>query len=125
MKALAIASLLLLPSFAFAQQITSVQGLGAFIIVLINNVAVPLIFALAFLVFLWGVFKYLIQGAGDQEKRKEGAQLVLWAIIGFFVMISVWGLVRILTGTFNLDSTNSVRPSELPNAPGVGSGANP
>ncbi len=93
-----------LPLFAFAQiNATNVSTLGQGIINLINNVAVPLLFAIAFIVFIWGVFVYFIQGGADEEKRETGKGLMLWGIIGFFIMVSVWGLVNILRGTFNFD----------------------
>lgn len=73
---------------------------------LINDVLVPLVFALAFAFFLYGVFKYFFLGAADEKKRAEGRQFVMWAIIAFAVMVSVWGLVRVLAGTFSLDSAS-------------------
>jgi hypothetical protein len=101
-----------LPALAFAQ-VTTVQGLGRTIIEIINTVLVPLIFALAFIVFLWGVFQYFIAGAADEEKREGGKSLMIYGLIGFFVMVSVWGLVNLLTGTFNL-RTN---PPQFPTTP--------
>ncbi|MDP3402910.1 MAG: pilin [bacterium] len=93
------------PLFAFAQvNATNVQNLGQGIIGLINNVAVPLLFAVAFIVFIWGIFTYFISGGHDEEKRETGKSLMLWGIIGFFIMVSVWGLVNILRGTFNFDN---------------------
>lgn len=75
----------------------------------INTVAVPLIFAVAFIVFLFGVFRYFIVGGANPEKRKEGTQLIVYALIGFAVMICVWGLVNLLVGT--LGFTNNTRPA--------------
>ncbi len=83
----------------------------------INNVLVPLIFAVAFIVFLFGVFRYLIAGAANPESRKNGQQLVMYSLIGFAVMISVWGLVNLLVGTFGFDS--NTRPC-LPTFSGDG-----
>lgn len=101
-----ISAAFLMPLFAFAQvQATNVSTLGQGLIGLINNVAVPLLFALAFIVFIWGVFQYFIAGGHDEEKRETGKSLMLWGIIGFFVMVSVWGLVNILRGTFNFNNT--------------------
>jgi len=115
MKKLAyIGSALVLPLFA-AAQVDSLQELGAFIIDLINNVAVPLVFAIAFIVFIWGIFQYFIQGGHDEEAKDKGKSLMLWGLIGFFIMVSVWGLVNILTGTVN---TNDRIP-DLPEAPEV------
>ncbi|MES2668634.1 MAG: pilin [Patescibacteria group bacterium] len=93
-----------LPFVASAQvTATDAASLGSGLIGLINNVAVPLLFALAFIVFIYGVFQYFIAGGHDEEKRETGKSLMLWGIIGFFVMVSVWGLVNILRGTFNFN----------------------
>ncbi len=93
------------PAFASAQVVANnVTTLGQGLIGLINNVAIPFLFAVAFIVFIWGVFQYFIAGGADEEKRDTGKQLMLWGIIGFFVMVSVWGLVNILRGTFQFSS---------------------
>lgn len=105
------------PALAFAQ-VSSVQSLGDFIIGLINNVAVPVVFALAFIVFIWGVFQYFILGGSNEETKDKGKALMLWGLIGFFVMVSVWGLVRILTGSVQLNNQVPVYPT----APTTGNG---
>lgn len=104
-KIAAIGAALALPSLAFAQTVNSVQDLGDFVITMINTVIVPVIFALAFLVFVWGAFQFFVAGGADEEKRDKGKQMMLWGLIGFFVMISVWGLVNILVGTVSLDDS--------------------
>lgn len=106
-----------LPVLAFAQvSATNVTSLGQGFITLINNVLVPLIFAIAFIVFIWGVFTYFILGGHDEEKRETGKSLMLWGIIGFFVMVSVWGLVNILRSTFNFGNNDN---TSLPTTPGT------
>lgn len=72
------------------------------IIGIINTVIVPLIFALAFLVFVWGVLKYFIFSGGDEGKRSEGRQFVLWGILGMVVLLSVWGFVNIVLSTLGI-----------------------
>jgi NADH:ubiquinone oxidoreductase subunit 2 (subunit N) len=101
------------PLLAFAQ-VRSIQEAGGIVTSIINGVLVPLVFAIAFIVFIWGVFQYFILGGSNQEKREEGQKLMLYGLIGFFLMVSVWGLVNILVGTFNLSQT----PPNLPGAPG-------
>lgn len=100
----------LLPVLAFAQTVDSVQSLAAFIINFINNIAVPLVFALSFIVFIWGVFQVFILGAANDEAKKKGRSFMLYGLIGFFLMVSVWGLVRILTGTLNLNNSQPLFP---------------
>jgi len=79
--------------------ISNISDVGSFIINTINNVLVPVLFAVAFIVFLWGAFDTFILGANSEEVKERGKNLMLWGLIGFFVMVSVWGLVNILTGT--------------------------
>jgi hypothetical protein len=103
-KALALSigtiAALALPLVTFAA-VNNLADLGQFIINVINNILVPVLFAVAFIVFLWGVFKTFILGASDEEAKEAGKNLMLWGLIGFFVMISIWGLVNILTNTVN------------------------
>ena len=102
-----------LPFLAFAQpQVNSVQDAGGFVIALINNVAVPVVFALAFIVFIWGVFTYFVAGGHNEEKRDQGKQLMLYGLIGLAVMVTVWGLVQVLVGSVGLQNN----PPKLPNA---------
>ena len=58
---------------------------------------VPILMSLAMLVFIWGVLKF-IRNAGDEGERETGKQVMLWGLIGLFVMASVWSLVAILSG---------------------------
>ncbi len=108
-----IASTWALPLLAFAQ-VRSIYDAGAVVTQIINGVLVPLVFAIAFIVFIWGVFQYFIAGGHDEEAKEKGKSLMLYGLIGFFLMVSVWGLVNILVGTFNLNST----PPQFPSAPG-------
>jgi hypothetical protein len=99
------------PPASGALNTSGVQNLSDSIIGVFNTVVVPLVFALAFIVFIWGVFQAFILGGNNEEKRKEGAKFVLWALIGFVVMISVWGLVNLTKSL--LPTGNNTRP-DLP-----------
>ena len=69
---------------------------------IINGTLVPLLFALAFIVFLYGVVKTYILSSGDSAGVETGHKLILWGIIGFVVMISLWGIVNVVANTFGL-----------------------
>ena len=69
---------------------------------LINNVLVPVLFAIAFIVFLYGIAKAYIFSGGDEEAVKQGHKLLMWGIIAFVVMISIWGIVNVVANTFGL-----------------------
>ena len=79
------------------------------ILYLINGVFVPILFAVAFLMFIYGVYKYFILGATEEKSREDGRQFVLWGVVGFAVILSVWGLVAVVLNTFGL-SAGGVAP---------------
>ena len=110
-KALALTTLTLatfaLPLVSFAA-INNISDAGSFVINTINNILVPVLFAVAFIVFLWGAFDTFILGSNDEEVKDKGKNLMLWGLIGFFVMVSVWGLVNILTGTVSFGNNTGV-----------------
>lgn len=83
--------------------VRSVGGLLNFGTCLIAQSVVPLLFGLATVGFIWGVIQMVINPE-DAEKRKQGKQYMIWGLIGLFVMLSVWGLVAILTATFSINS---------------------
>ncbi len=114
-----VLALMLLPSFASAQ---SGVGLGGLLGLLAQandliNRLIPFIIALTILIFLWGVFKF-VMNSGDSEGRKEAQGYMIWGIVALFVMVSVWGLVNILVRSFNLDNTAPPSPG-LPAPAGV------
>lgn len=111
-------ALILVPNLASAQGV----GLGGLLGLLAQandliNRLIPFIIALTILIFLWGVFKFVVSG-GDGEARKEAQGYMIWGIVALFVMVSVWGLVNILVRSFNLDNTAPPSPG-LPAPAGV------
>ena len=63
----------------------------------------PTLIAVAVIILLIGIINY-IRAGDDEEKRTKGKNEMLYGIIGLFVMVSIWGLVAILSGTFNLST---------------------
>lgn len=61
---------------------------------------INLLFVLATVIFLWGVIQYVLGSQGDQKKLDQGKQVMIWGIIGMFVMVSAWGIVKILCQFF-------------------------
>jgi len=66
-------------------------------IVSVGNAFVNLLYALAFIMLLIGIFRYFfVEG---QEGREKGKQLIVWGIFGLFILFSVWGIVQLLLNT--------------------------
>lgn len=100
--------------------VTSVSGSGVnqqwlvfykdAIVSAVNDILVPVLMAIAFIVFLWGVYKYFIYGADNDTERETGRKFTLWGVIGFVVILSIWGLVNIVKTTILPAGASNVRP---------------
>lgn len=83
----------------------------------IANNLVILFFALAVVFFLYGILKY-IYSADNEDSRKASRQIMIYGIIGLFVMVSFWGFVNILLNTFELNTYPYVEVPYLPTSRG-------
>jgi len=113
MKKVILLSVALATPFLAAAQgaVRNVQDLISFVGQVLGWL-MPLIVGLAVIYFVFGILKY-VMNAGDEEKQKEGRSMMLYGIIAIFVMVSVWGLINVLVGTFGLDTT-AVQVPTLP-----------
>ncbi len=73
------------------------------VVVEIVNPFILLLIAVAGLVFVWGVFKFIrAEGAGESGDRAESQKMILWSIVGFAIMFGAYGIINIALGTFDL-----------------------
>ncbi|MFH1402053.1 MAG: hypothetical protein ABIG87_00320 [Patescibacteria group bacterium] len=93
LTSLNILALSFAPLFVFAAD--GVLGLIEKVKVVLQAV-LPLIGTLAVIYFLWSLTQYMTK-AGEQQK--EAKEQMVWGVIILFVMVSVWGLVEILSAT--------------------------
>jgi hypothetical protein len=118
---IALTALLASPLLAFAQIADSADG-GAFedllanILIFINDVVIPFIIGIGFLVFVWGMFKFFILGGANEEKREQGKSLMIYSIIGFVLIIIFFGIVNLLTESTGLtgETIRNVPRVEVP-----------
>lgn len=102
------AAVLLTPVLAFAQGIADGADAGPFqdllenILVFTNNVLIPFIIGIGFLVFVWGMFKYFIVGGANDDAKEQGKSLMIYATLGFLLIIVFWGVVNLLTSSTGL-----------------------
>ncbi len=112
MKKILVLGLMFAPMVAFAQVMGTDRTLTGVVswIKLVMNAATGLILAAAVVVFVWGTFTF-VMAAGNDEERKVGRDRIIYGLIGIAVMVSVYGLVALLTGTFGGTNTALVAPT--------------
>lgn len=67
----------------------------------IVNPIITLFMIGALSVFLFGVFEF-IKGADNEDARRTGRNHMKWGIIGLFIMVSVFAIIRLLLNTFGI-----------------------
>lgn len=94
---------------------SGLAGLMDYVTDVLAGSVIGLIFALAFVYFMWGVVQYALY-PDDEGKKDKGKQTMIWGIIALTVMFSVYGLIRVVRNTFNLnDDGANVQIPKLPN----------
>lgn len=81
------------------------------------NGVIGLFITLAIVVFFWGLIKYL--WSMDTENAHEGLKIMFWGLIAIFVMVSIWGIIRLLQNTLSVTSTDPVIPKGIVVNPGI------
>lgn len=104
MKKLAIFAVALLPSTAFAAGITADTGLFGTVTKLIN-IAIPIIFALAILFFLFKLAMFLF-GTGEVKEEAKGG--MVWGIVVLLVMFSITGIISLLQESFDVGNSSNI-----------------
>jgi len=112
-------AMFMLPFVASAQLADTAGGGGQFqtllsnILTFTNTVLIPFIIGIGFLVFVWGMFQFFIAGGSNDESKEKGKSLMIYATLGFVLIIVFWGVINLLTSSTGLDN------DKLKNAPVV------
>jgi len=115
-------SLFLFPAVVAAEGIATSANAGPFqdllenILIFSNDVLIPFILGIGFLVFVWGMFKFFIFGGANDEAKEQGKSLVIYATLGFVLIIVFWGIVNLLSDSTGLTSQG------LQNIPSINGG---
>ncbi len=101
------------PAVTSAQTITDVNSL-TYKLTNIGNVILELLIAFAVIYIVINVVRFIM---ADAEKRAEVRTSILWGIVGLAIIVSIWGLVRILTNTFRVDNNAPINQYPVVNYP--------
>ncbi|KND51801.1 MAG: hypothetical protein ABA06_00875 [Parcubacteria bacterium C7867-001] len=71
---------------------------GNVIVPIVDGAIIPLLYALSFIFFLYGVVKYFF--LAGEEAKNEGKTYAIFGLVGLVVLFSVWGFVRLILHSF-------------------------
>lgn len=77
-----------------------------------GNIAISILISFAVIYIIFAVVNYVISG-DDGEKLAAAKNKILWGVIGLVVILSIWGIVRVVRNTFNF-GPNQAPTNEFP-----------
>jgi uncharacterized membrane protein len=69
----------------------------------IINPLITLLFAIALVIFIYGIIEFIRNRDTDSDKANEGKRHMMWGIIGLAIMVSAFGIMRIIAATIGSD----------------------
>ena len=89
---------LLFTNIAYASVDSFVSNVNRLII----NPLIILLFGLAVVYFLYGIFEF-ISNQENEEKKTTGKNHMIWGIVGIVIMMGVFTILNIIMATFNIE----------------------
>lgn len=75
----------------------------------ILNPLILLAFAIAFLLFFYGVFQFVRSETADSG-REQGKRKIFYGLIGMFIMFSAYGIINLILSTFGINDAGTRYP---------------
>lgn len=80
----------------------AIQALVGRISAVIINPIIALLFGVGMVVFIYGLIEFLWSANIKGEPNNEGKKHMFWGIIGMFIMIAVFAIIRIIANTIQV-----------------------
>lgn len=112
-KTQVLGGLTLLPVLAWAVPDDGNRGLNLeqllrnFVDVIITPL-VTLLFAVALLMFIWGLFQMMVELSNGGD-GKTGKSHMVWGIVGLTIMVAVWGIIGIISNSIGVDTSGMIQ----------------
>ena len=74
---------------------------------------IALLIVLGVVYFLYGVFKF-VANSNSEDKREEGKMSMIYGLVGLAIMVSAFGIIRLIVNT-----TGSTTPNSINNAQNI------
>lgn len=77
------------------------QAFGNVLDPIVSNVVIPIVtlaFAVAVVVFVYGIIQMILHPT-DAEAHRKGRWSMLSGVIGMFIMLGAWGIIYLISNT--------------------------
>ena len=69
-----------------------------------NGVFIPFLLGIAFLIFVFNVFRFFILGGTNEDSKQKAKSLAIYGVLAFVFIMIFWGIVNMLAGSLGLDT---------------------
>lgn len=76
-------------------------------IISVISVVIPILFALSFLVFFWGLSKFILNSGSATEVQK-GKTYIIWGVLALFILISFRTIIGIIATDLDIGSSSFI-----------------
>lgn len=73
---------------------------------------VPIIFALALLIFFIGLVRFIAY-ADNENERARGQKVMIWGVVALFIMSSIWGIIAFIGKNLLIDQGGTTRSPQV------------
>jgi hypothetical protein len=99
---------LFFPLISFAQTSTTLFDIMDLISETVDSL-VGIALGVGLLVFIWGLIKFMFAlGQGNEPGIAAGKQLMMWGIVAMFVMVAIWGIVKLITSITGIETGGEI-----------------
>lgn len=114
LRPLLMIAVILVPAVAFAQAPRTFQELAADIVDILDATTAVLIVA-GIVVYFYGISSNILNFSDDGGEKVRA--YFFWGIIVLFVMVSIWGILRLLQNTLFGGNVGNPATGEIQSAP--------
>lgn len=73
----------------------------------IINLLIPILAAIAFMVFFWGLSRFILN-SNKPDEIKDGKKYMLWGIVALFVLLTYRAIVSLISTELQIGDSNNV-----------------
>lgn len=75
---------------------------------------VPFLVGLAILAFFWFLIEFIWKGRDNPDEQSKGKKGMFYSIIAIFVMVSIWGIIKLMGDVTGVQAGGTINTLKLP-----------
>lgn len=70
-------------------------------------ILIPILFTLAFIVFFWGLSKFILS-SGNQADLEKGKNYMIWGVLALFILLSFRAILSLVSNEFEFGGARAI-----------------